>query len=539
MNIRNLVIIQFYLFSINSHATTVDAQGGPFNIPDGIPAGVDIMFDFTGVDEQVSALTLTLELQHGWIGDLSAILTSPRGESQMVIFSRIGTGRGSEFGDSSDFSGIYEFTDRGNDLWQAAANAGSSNPKPSEVYRTSTAGQPLLSNYGGHRTSLAGAFGDLITNSSGVLSDGIWVLNIADHVSGVGGALNAASLTIDTSDVIFKNGFDNILVKETNLKKGMAAPIPRNRMDFTGNGLADFAVVGFADPLPWRILDNLGSGTTGIETNFDLGDDSSGSCIISGDFDGDGIADAAIWNDSMEQFRVRRSSRPNSPPLILPVGQTGDEIRALVGDYDGDGIDDPVTFTNGNITGDPLTLRYLRSSDGVSVAVSMGVDNGTEALVLGGEDFNGNGGADILLGTSGNYEIRDGQTGAVVDTFSFGTGSPARIMIGNFAGDERADITRVFVSASDVVWETRETGTGTILPQVIFGSIGISGTSEFAADADYDGDGYKDYAVWRRNNSTDNSAEFIIRPSSDTDSTINVIFGSMGENPVAIGQSTN
>jgi len=531
MAIRLLNTSLLILLSLELNAASVRSFAGSIVIPDGNPSGIDIPLDFSGFNATVSNLSITLDLHHDWIGDLSATLTSPRGEANMVIFSRIGASRDSEFGDSSNFAGIYEFTDRGDDMWLAAAGLGTNDSVFPGTYRTSTAGKPLVSNYGGHRTSLEGVFGDLITGSTGVLGDGIWVLNIADMVSGVSGTVNSVTLSLDASDAIFSNGFEAIIRRETVEERGGPVPLPTNRMDFNGNGLADYGVLNIAESLDWRILDNESNGNTGAETIFNMGTGITFRDIISADFDGDGITDAAIWDDSVARYMIRRSSRPGSPILQVPVGTTGDQSR-VVGDYDGDGIIDPATFTNGNATDDPLFLHYVRSSDGLTVSVPMGEDNGVTARILGGHDYTGNGRADLLLATSGNYVVRDGQSGMVVDTFSFGEQNDPGIMIGNFSGDNRSDITRVILSGSDIIWETRETGSGTVLPQVILGEL-ITGFSEFAAQADYDGDGYQDYGVWRRDNAMDNNAQFIYRPSTNTSSTTTVIYGSMLEIPLA------
>jgi hypothetical protein len=175
-----------------------------------------------------------------------------------------------------------------------------------------------------------------------------------------------------------------------------------------------------------------------------------------------------------------------------------------------------------------MTLRYVRSSDGVTATVPLGVAGAAIVRPLGGEDFNGDGRADLLLASDGVISVRDGQSGAAIDAFNFGSSTDALLFVGNYAGDNRADVTRAFIDGTDVVWQTRVTGPGTILPQVTLGTIGMAGFSEFAAAADYDGDGHIDYAVWRRDNSSNDSAQFIVRPSSDPANLINVTQGSMG-----------
>jgi len=528
MAIRFLILLVLSVASMQLHAQTVNASNTPAAIPDGDANGVDILFNVPGTSTEVTSVSLMIELEQTWLGDLSATLTSPNGEAEMVIFSRVGAQIGSSFGDSSNVNGKYLFDDRGADLWQAAVVVGNTETVPPGVYTTSTAGQPGLSSYGGRKTSMAGVFGNLITDSDGVQGVGQWVLNVADHEAGDPGNVVSATLMINTADLIFRNGLDVPAVQA-----------PKNRLDLSGNGLADFGTLGDggSSDLTFRILENISGGNTGALDTFVLGN-SSTDFWNSADFDGDGIADAAAFDTQARNYLIKRSGRPGASHITIPmdIGITNSN-PLVVGDYDGDGIDDPAVYNPGINDNDPISLTFRSSATGQLITVPMGIRGPNFTRALGGHDYTGDGIADMIFNDAGSYTIRDGKNGLVVDTFTFGTGTEAVMLFGNYAGDNRGDITLVSVSGNDVIWQTRETGPGTELPQVIWGQVGIAGFAEFAASGDYDGDGILDYATWRRDNTTPDNAQFIIRPSTNTSSTINVFHGTTGEAPLADAQA--
>jgi subtilisin-like proprotein convertase family protein len=515
----------FLIASLQLQAQSVGASNTPIAIPDNSLAGVDVFFNVPGSGIEVSSVSLILEIEHTWLGDVAATLTAPNGAAQMVIFSRVGGRIGSSFGDSTDFNGTLIFDDRGGDLWQTAANLGENDAVISGTYTASTAGQPALSNYGGQKTSLKGAFGNLISGSTGVQGEGQWVLNVSDGASGDVGNLVSATLMINSSDHIYNSAFE-----------APYQPAPQNRLDLTGNGLADFGVLreGDENVLDWRVLQNLSDGDTGAEDTFVLGNALT-DFWNNADFDGDGISDAAAYNPPTQTFLIKRSARPGSSALPISIGSPNDQ-PTVVGDYDGDGINDPATFTTGVNTNDPNSLQYVSSVTGLTITVPMGINDGTFQRILGGEDYSGDGRADVAVISEGEYTVRDGQNGTVINTFTFGLATDPVFLMGNFSGDDRADFTRVFVVSSDVIWQTIETGTGVISAEVTWGAL-VPGSSEFAASGDYDGDGYLDYTVWRRDNATPDNAQFIIRPSSNTGTTTTVIHGTLGEAPLAGAQS--
>jgi subtilisin-like proprotein convertase family protein len=87
-------------------------------IPDGgsgtLPvygAPLTISFAVAGRTAPLTAVAVDLTLTHSWAGDLDMVLTSPGGTASLVTVSRIGVTTANSVGDSSNYSGLYNFTD--------------------------------------------------------------------------------------------------------------------------------------------------------------------------------------------------------------------------------------------------------------------------------------------------------------------------------------------------------------------------------------------------------------------------------------------
>lgn len=117
--------------------------------------------------------------------------------------------------------------------------------------------------------------------------------------------------------------------------------------DFDGDGFSDSAVFRPTTATWFRL--NSGSNTFQQEV-FGL----NGDIPVDGDFDGDRLADVAIFRPSDGSWYFRRSS--NGTVFGAFFGQAGD--KPVVGDYDKDGISDIAIWrpSNGN-------FFVLRSSD--------------------------------------------------------------------------------------------------------------------------------------------------------------------------------
>lgn len=518
---KRIVVGTFVLVAgfCSSEGHAADFAGSGIGaIPDNNPAGLSINFNVSGITPTVGSVRLRLGIAHIWSGDLVATLRSPGGVSTLILLGRVGVGLGQAsptFGSSADFSGVYEFADDASlDFWGAASAAGAG-AIPNGKYRTSGMGI-ASTRHGGCTTSLAGAFNGL----SGAQVNGLWTLTVADMAPGFTGSVDSALLSVSPTPDVFSTGFDPLV----------RGDCQKARMDYTGNGRTSYVTVrnnggGPTGAITWTVQDNDGT-TTGAILSFPFGNASD--TFIDADYDGDGITDPAVWvNATPSHFTIRRSSRPADVPVTINLGQVGDD-PSHAGDYDGDGRDDMAIYRPGATAGAD-SHTYIQITNGPLRDLVTG-ENG--AFASGGIDYSGDGKADMAIqanagGGVATFRIYDGTTGAIITNFNFG--SPNEIIVlGNHAGNALGDITTIASSGGAFAWTTRDGQSGVGQPSV---NLGVSST-DLVLTGDYDGDGLDDYAVWHPS-ATPGSSKFIVRPSSNTATTIEVPLGANGDYAVA------
>ena len=497
------------------------AGAGVGAIPDNNPSGINITFSVSGIVQPINRVRLRLTMSHTYVGDLEATLTSPSGISHLMIFGGIGRTR-STSGYSSNLGGTYTFEDSGGDVWAAAGPPlGDIGTIASGHYSTSTGGT-VLSSRGGCSTSMSGAFNGL----SGAHVNGTWTLKIADLSAADVGSVSSALLSV-LDDEIFTDSYDRT-----------RGTCKLAQFDFTGTGRSSYLVVrntggGSAGAVTWYVQSNDGT-ISGTQQNFILG--IATDFFVPGDFDGDGIYDAAVWSPGpagTAHFTVRRSSRPADVALTVVFGQTGDD-PAHIGDYDGDGFDDFAVYRAGAAVGNPSHTLVHFTRGGADRDLVTG-ENG--AFPAGGVDYTGDGRADMAMQTNagggvGQFRIYNGTTGTIANTFNFGTPTDS-IVVGNHSGNALYDITVVHGNAGNIVWTTYDMGTNIGQPGVNWG---LSAT-DFVLSGDYDGDGLDDYAVWHPS-ATPDASLFSIRPSASPGSPITLNLGQTGDYPVANQRTT-
>lgn len=499
-------------------------------IPDGDPAGRTLSFAVSGVSSPLRSVSVSLNLTHSFAGDLTATLIAPGGAARLVLFGRPGTGRSSSFGDSTNFGGVYTFTDTGFPdfvpLLQALTDT---EVLPPGSFRTVSRGAPLRSNAGGCPTSLRGVFGGLTPQQA----NGIWTLVLTDSTSPDAGTVSAATLTLDTV-LLFANGFEGT---------GLGAPGPHEDMrgaeapahcinkvigDFTGDGVTDYALVrANGSARDWVIRENTGNGSaSAAEIRFSHGVD--GDLFDSFDLDGDRIADPAAWRPGpagTARFLVRLSSRDGAVREVI-FGQTGDTPNQS-GDYDGDGIDDPAVFRLPPFGGSagPIQLIYLSSQNETPRSVGTGSGTQGDQFSISGFDYGGDGRADVVTQSpdsgapsTGRFRVYDSLTGGLQNTFTHGNASDFLIP-GNYVGTPRADYTVSRTVGGNREWISRDAQTGAVAPTVVF-----SVTGDQRIGGDYDGDGIADHAFFRATASP-GPIGFQVRPSTNTATVWTLDFG--------------
>jgi subtilisin-like proprotein convertase family protein len=508
LRVRSLstTAIGFLTFVSSSIALAGNFTGsgiGP--IPDNNPGGIVVSFAVSGMTAPVTKVSLKLGLTHTWVGDLNATLTSPAGVAHLVVFARTGAIRtaGTGFGDSSNLSGVYEFTDFASSDWYAlAASLPDGGVLPPGQYRTTTAGVPTTSapsvagtNHGGCSTFLKGAFNGLLPADA----NGIWTLAVSDNGPGDTGTVTSAILTVSDEE-LFTNGFEPMV-------RGSCG---HTLYDYTGTGRTSFALARAIGPdIQWLVQDNDGT-TTGALSTFTLGTAAT-DYIVDGDFDGDGITDAAVWTPGpagVAKFTIRRSTRPSQPYAIV-FGKDGDD-PAQCGDYDGDGISDVAVFRDVDSGTNPAHTLIHPSSGAPDRNYVTGEDGN---FAVGGLDYTGDGIADIAIQSTfnvndGHFRIYSGVDGDMVLEFLQGLDSDF-IVPGNMLGSVNTDISTRRTVGTERQYTTRDMGTQLVQPIVVWGT-----TGDVSLSGDFDGDGYDDYAVWRAS-ATPGMSQFIIRKSSD------------------------
>lgn len=250
-----------------------------------------------------------------------------------------------------------------------------------------------------------------------------------------------------------------------------------NRADFDGDGSTDIAVVRSREgAIPdnaahdWYLL-NSSDNTVSVHTIGNPGD-----VNVQGDYDGDSIADIAMFTPATGDWQIRGSSTGET--LIFHWGSAGD--IPVIGDYDGDSINDLAVFrpSDGN-------WYIRRSSDGSAFILHWGMQG--DRPVSG--DFDGDGRNDLAIfrPASGDWYVNRSSDGGMT-AMHWGSSGDLPVA-GDFDGDGTADVA-VF-RPSDGNWYIYRSSDGNANVY----HFGLAG--DIPVPCEFDGDGITDIAVFR------------------------------------------
>ena len=206
----------------------------------------------------------------------------------------------------------------------------------------------------------------------------------------------------------------------------------------------------------------------------------SGTAATTGDFDGDGKADIAVFRPSAGTWFIIPSSDPFFP--IAPQLGTFGDIPAP-GDYDGDGKTDAAVFR-------PATGTWIVVPSSTPSAPIVRQWGSSEDIPVPG-DYDGDGKTDIAVFRPSNglwFVIPSGNPSRpIVQQWGMRGDVPVP---GDYDGDKKTDVAIWRPSAGMWFIIASSTPSVPIVRQL--------GTSEdIPVPRDYDGDGKTDIAVWR------------------------------------------
>ena len=414
-----------------------EATGGPGNWA----APLNITFNVTGVTGPIRHIVLTISMTHTYVGDLEVALFSPNAQTVNPVFARIGATSMQSFGDNSNLSGTYTFSDFGTtNPWTVATTqaCGTDCVITPQNYRSTQAGP---STNPAPITSFTSAFLPTVNRN------GTWTLRIRDGGGGDTGFVTAASLSIET----FQS---------------------RGGFDFDGDDKTD---IGIFRPGPGEWWINRSAFGSAYAVQFGAGSDK----LAPADFTGDGRTDIAVWRPATGEWFVLRSE--NFSYYAFPFGSNGD-IPAPA-DYDDDGHADPAVFR-------PSTATWFLQQSSCGFATRQFGAAG-DVPVVGDYDLDGRADIAIFRPSVGEWWINRSSAGVLAVQF----GAPGdKPVPGDYSGDGKTDA---------AVWRPSN-GTWYMLraENMTFYAVPFGMSGDIPAPGDYDGDYKIDQTVFRPSTAT-------------------------------------
>jgi glucose/arabinose dehydrogenase len=295
------------------------------------------------------------------------------------------------------------------------------------------------------------------------------VTNVIEHTTELGGSLgNISSFGVDAAGELYFVSYSSGTIR----KIVSAAPPLATSGDFDGDGKADIAVFRPSSGAWWVALSGTNP-TAYVTANWGASID----IPVPGDYDGDSKTDFAFYRPTTGVWWIQQSSNggftttPWGAPMDIPVP----------GDYDGDGKTDLAFYRPS--TG---TWWIVYSSTGGFTTMAWG---GAAIPVPG--DYDGDGRTDLAFyrPTTGVWWILQSSNGSFTTTQ---WGAPGDTPVpGDYDGDGKTDLA-VYRLDTGVWWILLST---TNFSSYMTRQWGVN--TDIPVPADYDGDGRTDIAVFR------------------------------------------
>lgn len=247
--------------------------------------------------------------------------------------------------------------------------------------------------------------------------------------------------------------------------------------DFDGDGKSDPAIY-LADYALWYILLSTAQYTPNLVTGFG----GTGWVGCSGDFDYDGKADPAVYNAATATLKVQLSRHGYAVATVSNLG--GEGYRPIYGDFDGDRFADPAV--NRAASG-AFAIRL--SSRGYALATVTGF--GAPGWVQEDGDFDGDYKADLAISNdrNGTWAFALSSRGYLIyEYFAFGSTNYTPVR-GDFDRDCKSDPTLYNPLLGQ--WYFTLSGSGYLIRWLA----NLGNTNSVAVEGDFDGDGFADPAV--------------------------------------------